>query len=294
VFDPASGVNGKWTPVGSMNAVRRFPSATVLGQGKVLVAGGIGNNLDVLSSAELFDPITGKWNSTAPLRTARVVHMAALLPSGKVLVAGGQRTNFLVSATSELFDVGLGFALSSQPQIASSTSPLNLGNPLLLAGSKFRGVSEGSGGNGSQESSSGCPIVQLRSIENGRVVFLSSTNWQTNSFRSVGVADFPVGWALATVFVNGIPGDSRMVLIVPAPTAITLTNPSRIGSGAFQFTFTNIAGARFNALAATNASLPLNDWTALGAITEIAPGRFQFIDSQAANNPQRFYRVRSP
>jgi hypothetical protein len=37
----------------------------------------------------------------------------------------------------------------------------------------------------------------------------------------------------------------------------------------------------------------LFDWTALGVVTELAPGRFQFNDPQAANYPQRFYRARS-
>jgi hypothetical protein len=46
-------------------------------------------------------------------------------------------------------------------------------------------------------------------------------------------------------------------------------------------------------LATTNASLPLGNWTSLGAVTEISPGQFQFSDSQATNT-QRYYRVRWP
>ena len=47
-------------------------------------------------------------------------------------------------------------------------------------------------------------------------------------------------------------------------------------------------------LAATNVALPLSNWTVLGAVSESPPGQFQFSDSQATNNPHRFYRVRSP
>ncbi len=73
-----------------------------------------------------------------------------------------------------------------------------------------------------------------------------------------------------------------------------LNAPQTLNNGAFQFAFTNAAGASFSALAATNLTLPLSNWTALGSVTEVSPGQFQFIDLQAANNPQRFYRVRSP
>lgn len=154
-----------------MNTPRRFHSATLLPNGKVLVADGQNNGLTPLSSAGLFDPTTGKWTLTAPLHTARVEHLTALLPNGKVLVAGGQDSNFAVTSTSELYDVGLGFATNWQPQIARLTSPFNLGNNLSLTGATFRGLSEGSGGNGSQGSPGDCPVVQLRSIESGQVLF---------------------------------------------------------------------------------------------------------------------------
>jgi hypothetical protein len=295
VFDPASGPNGKWTTVGSMNVARRIHSAILLPNGKVLVAGGQADNLVELSSAELFDPVTAKWTVTAPLSIARVDGQIALLPNGRVLVAGGQDTNFNVTAVSELYDVGLGFATNSRPQIATLTSPLNLGSSLFLTGSKFRGLSEGSGGNGSQESPGDCPVVQLRSLDSGRVLNLSSTNWQTDSFLSLPVTDFPAGWAQATVFVNGIPSASEVLLITPPPaTTIILTDPTRLGNGSFRFTFTNTPGAVFTAFATTNVALPLNNWVMLDSPTEISSGQFRVIDSTAANSPRRFYRVRSP
>lgn len=38
----------------------------------------------------------------------------------------------------------------------------------------------------------------------------------------------------------------------------------------------------------------VSDWTLLPGLTEGYPGHFQFTDPQAASNPKRFYRVRSP
>jgi len=70
-------------------------------------------------------------------------------------------------------------------------------------------------------------------------------------------------------------------------------NTVRDADGVFEFRFTSTPGASFVALAATNFSLSLSNWTLLGTPTEISPGQFQFTDPQALDNSQRFYRVRS-
>ena len=73
-----------------------------------------------------------------------------------------------------------------------------------------------------------------------------------------------------------------------------LAGPAMLGNGTAQLAFTNTPGASFTVLAATSVSTPLSNWMVLGAPDEIAPGQFQFTDPQATNNPQRFYRLRSP
>jgi len=75
---------------------------------------------------------------------------------------------------------------------------------------------------------------------------------------------------------------------------MSLTAAQRLGDGSFQLGFTNTPGAFFGVLGATNAALPLGNWTALGDATEVSPGQFQFTDPEATNSPGRFYRVRSP
>jgi hypothetical protein len=193
-----------------------------------------------------------------------------------------------------LYDVGLRFHAAWQPEITSPAAPLNLGGSLTLAGSRFRGVSEASGGNTSQDSPSDRPVVQLRSLDSGLTLFLSSTNWSANSFTSLPVTNFPTGYALATLFVNGIPGTAAILLVAHVPTTILLRDATRLPGGSFQFGFTNTPGAVFTALATTNLSLPLNNWIALGAVTEISSGQFQFIDVQGTNQPKRFYGIRWP
>jgi hypothetical protein len=79
-----------------------------------------------------------------------------------------------------------------------------------------------------------------------------------------------------------------------AATPLYLGALTAAGTSAVQLAFTNTPGASFTVLSVNNLSLPLSNWSVIGAATEVAPGQFQFTDPQAANNPQRFYRLRSP
>jgi hypothetical protein len=74
---------------------------------------------------------------------------------------------------------------------------------------------------------------------------------------------------------------------------ISLMKPVKLAGGPFQFAFTGAANGNNIVLATTNATLPKSNWTELGRAAEFAPGLFFFSDSQATNNPQRFYCVRS-
>jgi N-acetylneuraminic acid mutarotase len=90
-----------WSDTGSLNSARNQHTATLLLNGKVLVAGGFNGNM-IIASAELYDPSSGTWSSVSSLASIRYGHSATLLPSGKVLVAGGGNPYSLASA--ELFD----------------------------------------------------------------------------------------------------------------------------------------------------------------------------------------------
>ena len=75
-----------------MNAERAAHSATLLQDGKVLIAGGFreeGTSEIAISSAELFDPVTNTFTPTSDMNEPRNGHTATLLPNGKVLLAGG-------------------------------------------------------------------------------------------------------------------------------------------------------------------------------------------------------------
>ena len=90
-------------PTGSLQTARVGHTATLLADGKVLVAGGV-NNTAFPTTAELYDPTSGKFTvTTGSLTTIRFWATATLLKSGKVLLVGGKGAN-LEQATAELFD----------------------------------------------------------------------------------------------------------------------------------------------------------------------------------------------
>src|SRR5439155_873663 len=100
LYDPA---NGTWTATGSLITARFNHTATLLPNGKVLVAAGIDGSNN-LASAELYDPASGTWTATGTLNTGRFGHTATLLSNGKVLAAGGSNLSSAL-ASAELYDI---------------------------------------------------------------------------------------------------------------------------------------------------------------------------------------------
>jgi hypothetical protein len=92
-----------WVRTGSLQIARSSFTATILLDGRVLVAGGIGSSTgNTLASAEVYDPASGMWSVTGAMQFPRVGHTATLLPSGQVLVSGGEST------ISEVYDPAKG------------------------------------------------------------------------------------------------------------------------------------------------------------------------------------------
>jgi len=92
---------GSVSRIRNMSTGRAAHTATLLPDGRVLVAGGFtGGN--PFSSAEFFDPATEAFKAAGNMSVARAGHTATLLSNGKVLIAGGYNGSYLASA--ELYD----------------------------------------------------------------------------------------------------------------------------------------------------------------------------------------------
>jgi N-acetylneuraminic acid mutarotase len=96
-------VAGLFSAAASLAQPRARHTATLLSNGRVLVAGGYGAGMVPMAGAELYDPATNTWSAAGALATPRFYHTATLLPNGKVLLAGGW-TGSTNTASAELYD----------------------------------------------------------------------------------------------------------------------------------------------------------------------------------------------
>jgi len=122
---------------GPMLEPRSGHTATLLPNGKVLIAGGMRRNQDFYRSAELYDPSTGKFERTGDMNVARVGHVAVLLRSGQVLIAGGWIGGG-ATGSAELYDPSTGkFRLIGKmtaPRGNPSATLLENGDVLIAGG----------------------------------------------------------------------------------------------------------------------------------------------------------------
>jgi N-acetylneuraminic acid mutarotase len=231
-YDPATGI---WMEADSLNNNRCHHTATLLLDGRVFVAGG---------GSEIYDPTTGKWLNTGGIQN-ELHHTATLLPDGKVLVAGGKIDSGVTSISGVFYDDhDYDILFPWHPVIDTVTSPLEIGSALQVTGSELRGISEASGGNGVQNSSTNYPLVKLFRVDNEQSRWLQhdpNLNLSDTSFISVPVIDFPDGHAMVTVFTHGKASASGMILVNKPPSVISIIrddeNPTNNSSVTFTVTF---------------------------------------------------------
>ena len=148
LVQPCAADSGVFTATGSLATPRLQHSATLLPNGKVLVAGGIDSSFaHVLASAELYDPASGTWTATGDMRGPRTGHTAILLPNGKVFVdtAGASDSSKLPLASAELYDPASGTWAETGPitRLFDRTATLLPNGKVLLAGGENGNNSNG-------------------------------------------------------------------------------------------------------------------------------------------------------
>ena len=140
----ASASVGSLNPASPMLEPRSGHTATLLLDGKVLIAGGMRRNQDFYKSAELYDQATGKFQPTGEMSVGRVGHIAVLLSSGRVLIAGGW-VGHGGTDSAELWDPATGkftvIAKMTSPRGRPSATVLPDGDVLIAGGEKYENES---------------------------------------------------------------------------------------------------------------------------------------------------------
>jgi len=129
IYDPSQGT---WSSTGSrLHSGVVQSTATVLPDGRVLIAGGHPDNTGSATTsadAEIYDPATGQWTVIEPMQTARKEHGALWLHDNRVMVFGGIDN----SSASELNTVEA-YALTFGDDVDEDGVPDSTDNCPLLA-----------------------------------------------------------------------------------------------------------------------------------------------------------------
>jgi hypothetical protein len=124
-----------------MTTPRGRPSATILADGDVLIAGGEVRDNEALASAEIFHVKTLSFQPTGSMHHARVAHTATPLNDGRVLIAGGYTGN--VTSSAELYDPKSGTFMETgnlaTARCKATAGLLPDGKVLIAGGSDERG-----------------------------------------------------------------------------------------------------------------------------------------------------------
>ena len=97
MYDPTS---QKFTNAASLGSPRAGQTATLLSDGRVLVAGGYTSlGIQALTSTEIYNPANDTWSPGAPMSLGRAQAAAVPLKNGTVLVVGGGQTGVMGTGT---------------------------------------------------------------------------------------------------------------------------------------------------------------------------------------------------
>ena len=101
LYDP---LTGQWSVTGTMLVGDGGHTATLLPDGRVMVAGGIDTTGTAVATTQLYDPRAGTWTAATAMHDAREEGQAVTLTDGRILVTGGANTTGALTAT-ELFSI---------------------------------------------------------------------------------------------------------------------------------------------------------------------------------------------
>src|SRR6185503_19488792 len=136
------------TATATLSTRRRWTTAVVLADGKVLAVGGsdVKNELTGVNySAEIWNPSTGQWTRGSDGTVPRLYHHTAiLLPDASVLVAGGGNPGPLFNDNAEIYYppylYAAGGSLAQRPVVESAPSHVDIGQSFTIRMASGQGI----------------------------------------------------------------------------------------------------------------------------------------------------------
>src|SRR5688572_17589892 len=216
------------SPALKMNAERAAHSATLLPDGKVLIAGGFreeGTTEIAISSAEIYDPETNTFTPTSDMNEPRNGHTATLLPDGLVLLAGGWNESGRTS-TAQLYDPQTGtFEYTGSlmaPRQGLTATLLKNGQVLIAGGDSARNTPQLTAELYDPATEGFTPAGSLKNgrfghtatrLTDGKVLLVGGTSGNDNILASAEIYDPETGQFTSTSDANVVRYKHTAVLL---------------------------------------------------------------------------------
>ncbi len=226
-YDPKT---GKFAATGAMMANRNLHTATLLLDGRVLIAGGqsrapFAPSLTVFDSTEIYDPSSGVFSPAGSMEEPRSGHFAALLSNGDVLIGGGAT----LDGSAELFNPTYRqFSATGSMSVATrsvATASLLSSGQVLVVGGQNAGT-------------------------NAATTSAELYNPVTGSFAVTGSMGVPRAFFTATILLDG-----RVLVTGGAQFRGSITASAELYTPVAQGLVTSQTGLTFHAAQGSNASL---------------------------------------
>jgi len=209
LYDP---ISGGFALTGAMNTARDGHSATLLGNGEVLIAGGTtySSSFLPLDSAEIYSPVSGSFVFAGNMTSSRNGNTATLLNNGEVLLTGGEITT---TSLTSLFSAELAILNTASiqaacpPQYLATCPTLDFGFAIVPRGASIDPVATST------------RSITVTDDGSSDVVFSS------DSFSLAGASDFaldsspPSGACSATTTLTPTQSCQLYVQFTPSATA---------------------------------------------------------------------------
>jgi hypothetical protein len=282
LYDPTT--NSFSTLASQLSTSREFATATLLANGKVLIAGGLdgpGDPSPVTQTTDIFDPATNTFTAGPNLSGAREHAAAVALSNGTVLIAGGD-SGFGTNALTGINALNSSDIYNSSNNTITSGPPMNRPRTQLMATTLYSGDALFAGGDSNGSTPDG--TAEIYSLE-------------SNTFsKPIAMANGGREQGTATLLPNGnvlIAGG----LTTASGAALSATNTTElflIAKGAFQSprtTTMSAARANMTATLAPNGMVFIAGGDSGGTILPSTELYTASSDTFATTNPLSFSRA---